>query len=249
MSVNAPSEIKPLTPFADFKKGAIACLPTILGYWCIGFAAGAIGIVSGFSFFAVMALSVFLYSASAQFIFYSLWVAGAESLSIIGAVLLINVRYVLMSSYLARSCQNLSLLKRFIHGCLLTDETFGITIQEIRKSHEVRFWWLLGLNLAAYLNWSVACLIGTIFGKLLPDHLSQGLMFSLTAMFVGLLTLNYFGSIHKKYELMAICLSCCIFGLSFMYFNANISLILAAIVATSITSFFFTIRTKENSKL
>lgn len=49
-------------PLTAFKNGVIACAPTILGYWCIGFACGAIGIISGFSLSAEMALTVFLYA-------------------------------------------------------------------------------------------------------------------------------------------------------------------------------------------
>ena len=34
---------------AQFRAGVAACFPTIPGYWSIGFAAGAIGTLSGFT--------------------------------------------------------------------------------------------------------------------------------------------------------------------------------------------------------
>ena len=61
-----------------FRRGVIACLPTIPGYWSIGFAAGAIGTLAGFSILETALLAGLLYTGSAQFLFYSLWAAGAE---------------------------------------------------------------------------------------------------------------------------------------------------------------------------
>lgn len=223
----------------EFKKGIIACMPTILGYWCIGFACGAIGIISGFSFSAEMALTILLYAGGAQFLFYSLWLAGAETIAIVTSVFLINVRYVLMSSYLAGFCKGTALFERFIHGVLMTDETFGVAVQEARKKGSLNFWWLFGLNLSAYLNWIIANMMGCYFAKIIPFKLSHGLMFSLTAMFIGLLTLNYFGSKYKRYEVMAVILSCIIFLLCLVVFDINISLLLATLVATSATTYIF----------
>ncbi|MDF7676334.1 AzlC family ABC transporter permease [Neisseriaceae bacterium ESL0693] len=232
--------------YQAFKNGFIACMPTILGYWCIGFACGAIGIISGFSLTAEMALTVLLYAGGAHFLFYSLWLAGAETLAIVSGVFLINIRYVLMSSYLAGFCQGSPLWQRFIHGSLLTDETFGVAVQHARTEGKLEFWWLFGLNLSAYLNWIIANLMGCLFAKLIPVTLSQGLMFSLTAMFIGLLTLNYFSSQYKKYEIMAIILAALLFWLALTLFSANISLLLATIIATSITTYFFMLRAREN---
>ena len=53
----------------QFRQGVIACLPTILGYWSIGFASGAIGAVAGFSVLEITLLSGLLYTGSAQFLF------------------------------------------------------------------------------------------------------------------------------------------------------------------------------------
>lgn len=63
---------------AEFRAGIIACLPTIPGYWSIGFAAGAIGTLSGFTTAQTALLASALYAGSAQFLFYSLWATGAE---------------------------------------------------------------------------------------------------------------------------------------------------------------------------
>ncbi len=48
----------------QFISGVIACLPTIPGYWSIGFAAGAIGTLSGFSPLETTLLAGVLYAGS-----------------------------------------------------------------------------------------------------------------------------------------------------------------------------------------
>ncbi|ECE0793432.1 branched-chain amino acid ABC transporter permease, partial [Salmonella enterica subsp. diarizonae] len=68
---------------ALFRGGVIACLPTIPDYWSIGFAAGAIGTLSGFTLWQTAFLATALYAGSAQFLFYSLWSAGAELTSVV----------------------------------------------------------------------------------------------------------------------------------------------------------------------
>ncbi|ECF2367412.1 hypothetical protein E1890_22705 [Salmonella enterica subsp. enterica serovar Mountpleasant] len=117
----------------DFKLGIRDCLPTIFGYWSIGFAAGAIGSISGFFLTDIILLSAFLYAGSAQFLFYSLYTGGAEIAAILVAVLLVNIRYLLMSSYMARFFNGASIKEKFISGMLLTDETFGVAVQKTNK--------------------------------------------------------------------------------------------------------------------
>ncbi len=84
-----------------FVQGVAACLPTVLGYWSIGFAAGGVGTLSGFPFSEVLLLAGLLYAGSAQFLFYGMAAAGAGPLAIATAILLVNIRYLLMSSALA----------------------------------------------------------------------------------------------------------------------------------------------------
>jgi predicted branched-subunit amino acid permease len=95
MTIKSAARNKGLT---QFHAGVIACLPTVPGYWSIGFAAGAIGTLAGFSLLQTALLASALYAGSAQFLFYSLWATGAEIASVVLSVLLVNLRYLLMSS-------------------------------------------------------------------------------------------------------------------------------------------------------
>ncbi|HAF1616324.1 TPA: AzlC family ABC transporter permease [Salmonella enterica] len=218
----------------DFKLGIRDCLPTIFGYWSIGFAAGAIGSISGFSLTDIILLSAFLYAGSAQFLFYSLYTGGAEIAAILVAVLLVNIRYLLMSSYMARFFNGASITEKFISGMLLTDETFGVAVQKTNKKNELSFWWMLGLNVSAYINWVISNIFGAIFANFIPYSFSQKLGFSLTAMFIGLLVLNFFSSNRKKLELTAIIIAFIL--IVSLNINANLDSNLLVIGSTIISA-------------
>ncbi|GAA3592134.1 AzlC family ABC transporter permease [Gibbsiella greigii] len=224
-----------------FIDGAITCGPTILGYWSIGFAAGAIGSISGFSLGDVALLAMLLYAGSAQFLFYSLWIGGAGTLSVVLAVLLVNIRYLLMSSYLSRYFSELTGMQKFISGMLLTDETFGVATQHASKNGKISYWWMLGLNSAAYVNWTIANIVGAFLAKSIPADFSHRLGFSLTAMFIGLIVLNYFESKQKWLELIAMFISTVVILAGLGKFDMNVSLLVATSIAATVcaTAMYF----------
>jgi 4-azaleucine resistance transporter AzlC len=221
-------------PLELFRQGVIACLPTILGFWTIGFAAGAIGALAGFSVLEITLLAIFLYAGSAQFMFYSLHAAGAGVLAIVLGVMLINMRYVLMSSYMAIYFTKGSFFQKFISGALLTDETFGVAAQHGSRNGELPFAWMLGLNVTAWFNWIVANLAGALLAAALPESITQGLSFSLVAMFIGLLLMTWFGSQRRLLETVAIAISVAVIAATSQTLDVNIGILLATVAAASV---------------
>lgn len=232
-----------------FRAGVFACLPTILGYWSIGFAAGAIGVLAGFSILNIGLLAAFLYAGSAQFMFYSLHAAGAGIVPIVLGVLLINMRYMLMSSYMAMYFTQANALEKFIGGALLTDETFGVAAQYAGRNGSLPFAWLLGLNLTAWLNWIVANLIGALLAAFLPASLTDGLSFSLVSMFIGLLLMIWFASKRRTLETLTIAVAMGTVALASSHIDVNVALLLSTVAAASIgTIFLYRANRKETGQ-
>jgi len=223
--------------WGDFRAGMVACVPTLLGYWAIGFACGAIGNVSGFSLAEIASMSIFIYAGSAQFLIYQLKVAGAGVLAIAIGVAFINMRYLLINSYMAQFFSQNTLFEKWVGGLLMTDETFGVAARYAKKNDgKMPFSWLLGLNLLAWGNWIFATLTGCLFADFLPDWLRESFSFSLVGMFLGLLVLTFYESRTKIIDMAVIlaAIATMIFSRDILATNpaSMIATLLAAIFGT-----------------
>ncbi|PKH26619.1 branched-chain amino acid permease [Enterobacterales bacterium CwR94] len=232
---------------AQFREGAIACLPTIAGYWSIGFAAGAIGTLSGFSMMQIALLAAALYAGSAQFLFYSLWAAGAEGISVVLSILLVNLRYLLMSSSMSVFFREQTTRQKVISGLLLTDETFGVAVQRAAQQGKIPFAWMFGLNVTAWLNWIIACLVGAGFASALPPSLMAGLSFSLISMFIGLILMTWFASRRKTLETVSILIAVAVTLVTTPHMDVSVVVIIAASIAAAIATLGLQLTRKEGN--
>lgn len=202
----------------QFRRGVAACIPTLLGYLAVGLACGAIGKVAGFNSLHIILAALFLYSGSAQFLFYSLLQTGAGIIEIVFAIAFINMRYLLINTYLSQFFKSSSAGQKLIGGLLISDETFGVASDYANRHGELPFFWLLGLNLTAWASWVAACVAGYFFAAALPQALLDGLSFSLVGMFIGLLLMSFFISRTKMLDCLTILTSMALvlFGRHFM---------------------------------
>lgn len=181
----------------DFFAGVKACLPTLLGYLSIGLAAGIIEKTAGLSILEITLLSTLLYAGSGQFVTAAMIAARDPISSIIFTVFFLNLRHLLLSASLSPYLQKLSPLKNFFVGSLLTDETFGVAIFEGLKKKQISYNWMIGLNLAAYVNWILANIIGGLCGSMITNFENYGADFALPAMFAGLVVFQLCGEKTK----------------------------------------------------
>ncbi|TCZ80795.1 branched-chain amino acid ABC transporter permease [Paenibacillus albiflavus] len=173
----------------SFFQGVKDCIPTLLGYLSIGFAAGVIGKTSGLSIAEITLMSLLVYAGSAQFIIAGMVTTNASAAAIIFTVFFVNLRHLLLSAALSPYFRHLTPLKNMIIGSLLTDETFGVAINQAANKKLISERWMHGLNIAAYINWIVATIAGAFLGEWITNPQKLGLDFALPAMFIGLLVL------------------------------------------------------------
>lgn len=221
-------------PLSDWVSGVADCTPTILGYWGIGFAAGVIGVGSGFSVTDVTLIAAFLYAGAAQLLFYSMSKAGAGIAAVVVAVAMVNMRYLLMSAYIAPHLRDQSAGQRLVAGILLTDETFGLAAYRASRGKPLTFAWLFGVNLTAYGNWISANLAGALAGQWVSASMMTAFSFSLTAMFVALVVLAYHASSNRTAELVGIIVSCSLAFVLVHVTNQNFGVLLAAVLASGV---------------
>lgn len=225
---------KPLDAKAHFLQGVKDCVPTLLGYLSIGFAAGVVEKTAGLSIAELTLLSVLLYAGSGQFIAAGMIAASNPASAIIFTIFFINLRHLLMSAALSPYFRELSPRKNMIIGTLLTDETFGVAINAAANRTSLNYMWMLGLNLTAYVNWIIANIAGGIFGEWIPNPEAFGLDFALPAMFIGLLVLQIASQRKLLLDvLVGVSAVIVVIAVSFLY-PGSAGIILATIVASTV---------------
>lgn len=175
---------------SSFFAGVRDCLPTVLGYLSIGFAAGVVEKTAGLSVVEIGLISLLLYAGSGQFIAAAMIGANSPALAIIFTIFFINLRHLLMSAAISPYFRHLTPFKNVFIGSLLTDETFGVAMNEAASKKLINEKWMYGLNITAYLNWFLANITGAFFGAWISNPEKFGLDFALPGMFIGLLVLQ-----------------------------------------------------------
>lgn len=178
------------TGFSSYREGIVACIPTILGYFGIGLAAGIVGKSSGLSVMSVVLMSAIVYGGSSQFIITSMLVTGSSVSLIIFTTFLVNLRHFLMSLSVSDYFKKFSVLQSIGIGSLLTDESYGVLMTAVLNEKQVSFKWINGLNLTAYVVWIGSTFLGALLGNVIPNPYLFGLDFALVAMFIGLVILQ-----------------------------------------------------------
>ena len=217
-----------------FVQGIKACIPTIFGYLSIGFACGILSKSCGLTFAEAVGMSIFVYAGSAQFIAASMILSKASVISIVTTIFFVNFRHLFMSAALAPYFKKNSFLKNLSIGVLLTDETFLVAAAEGFNRKKINYFWMIGLNITAYLNWAVATGIGVILGSIIPDYKVFGLDFALTAMFIGLLISSIKGSLKINKAMIIIITSVITLILSTKIVGTSAGIIIAAIAGALI---------------
>lgn len=217
-----------------FIQGVKDCIPTLLGYLSIGFAAGVVGKTSGLSIMEITLMSSMIYAGSAQFIMAGMIASHGSAAAIILTVFIVNLRHLLLSAAISPYFRRLTSFKTMLIGTLLTDETFGVAMNKATNRTSLSERWMHGLNVTAYLNWIIATIAGAFFGQWITDPEKSGLDFALTGMFIGLLVLQMV-SRKKVLKDLVVALSAVAIMVGASYFlSTSMAVIAATVVAATI---------------
>lgn len=177
---------------AAFFRGLTASLSIALGYVPVAISFGLAAVYADIAPLIAVLISLVVYAGAAQFILVSLVAAGAGPISVVGIVLLMNLRHLFYGpSLLARMGGHTHRLPTVILAAGLTDEVFATAIGKLEQQPEgEREFWYAGLQLGAYAAWVGGTALGAFFGHdWIRDSviLSQTLGFVLPALFLALL--------------------------------------------------------------
>ncbi|MEA1915472.1 MAG: AzlC family ABC transporter permease [Campylobacterota bacterium] len=173
----------------ELKAAFRVSIPVMMGYMVLGFAFGLLLVSFQYPWYIALLMSIFIYAGALQFLAIGFFNAKMGLIDIAIASIFVNLR---------QSFYGLSVLKKFkktgklkpylIFG--LTDETYGLltTIKEDAQLSSKYYYFYLALLNQSY--WVSGTILGALFGSLIEFN-TQGLDFSLTALFVVLAMEQY----------------------------------------------------------
>jgi 4-azaleucine resistance transporter AzlC len=172
----------------EFRAGAADSLPMLIGAAPFAVIFGTLATTGGLSWAATLAMSLFVFAGSSQFIALTLLTGGAGLAVIALTTFVVNVRHALYSATLREHVAHLGPRWKVPLAFGLTDETFAVVVRHYAEpgSREHRHWYYLGSCVAMYVNWVGWTAVGLVIGRSIPGLEKLGLEFAMAATFTAI---------------------------------------------------------------
>ncbi len=162
--------------------------PLILAAIPFGIIYGALAQSTSLSPWTVLAMSLFVFAGSAQFIAVGLIASATSWPIIVLTTFFVNFRHLLYAANLLPHVKSYGQKIRLPMAFLLTDESFAVASNYLQQhQHQKHFnWYYFGSALFMYINWQLCTMIGLYIGKSVPNMASWGLDMAMVVAFIGI---------------------------------------------------------------
>ena len=168
-----------------FLEGMRDGLPIGLGYFAVSFSLGIVARNASLTPLQGFIASFFCVASAGEYALFTSMQTAASFIEIALITLVVNARYLLMSTALTqRFDPKTPLLHRFFIGFGVTDEIFGITIA---RPGYINPFYNYGALLVAIPLWSIGTSLGIIAGNFLPTRVVSSLSVALYGMFLAII--------------------------------------------------------------
>lgn len=167
------------------RAGFSANLVVAASVGAYGSVLGLLAAQKGLTWFQLLVMNLSVFAGSAQFVMVDMWFPPLPIVEITLAVLIINMRYMLIGASLNPLFQGKPLYQKmsFIH--LVADENWAITMARFHQS-STSIWFLLGGGICVQTAWCSGTLLGHRLGAVISNPELFGLDFSFIAVFTAL---------------------------------------------------------------
>lgn len=229
---------KKLTP-EEIRKAFLSTVPVMTGYIVLGIGFGIILKTSGYGVLWALAMSVFIYAGSMQFVAINLLTGGASLITVALTTLMVNARHLFYGISMIDKYRGAGAKKPYLIFAL-TDETYSLVCSEnAAKNISDRHGYFFLISLFDQLYWVTGCVLGSLLGSVIPFN-TEGIDFALTALFVTVFVEQWLDSKRHSPALIGVGASV----LCLLIFGRDNFLIPAMII---ITVLLMLIRKKEVS--
>lgn len=231
-----------------FRRGFKDGIPIALGYISVSFAFGMLAVEKGLPLWSPVLLSITNFTGTGQFAGIDLITSNAGLYEVIFTLLVINIRYMLMSLSLSqRLDKDISVLGRMIISFGNTDEIFGVCIQQ---KNPLTMRYMMGIILCSYSGWNAGTVLGVLVSSALPDMVRTALGIALYAMFIAIIIPPARDSKPiMKVVLLSVLLSCV---LRFVPFISGLGngwiIIICGVISAGLAAYFFPVTVKDTDE-
>lgn len=165
-----------------FRTVFLDTVPVMTGYICLGFGFGIVMQQNGLGLFWALALSLFVYAGSMQYVAVGLLTSGAGLLTAALTTLAVNARHLFYGLSMIDTYKDMGKKKPYLIFAL-TDETYSLVAGKQPPEGVDRGKYYLLVSALDQCYWVLGTLLGSAVGQLLPINY-EGIGFALTALFV-----------------------------------------------------------------
>ncbi|SHO53770.1 AzlC family ABC transporter permease [Desulfopila aestuarii] len=169
----------------QLKAGFIANIVVAASVAAYGSVLGIVAARKGLSWAELLMMNLSVFAGSAQFVMVDMWLPPLPVAEITMAVLVINLRYLLIGASLNPLFEGCSLRHKIFFMHLVADENWAMTMAHFQRSH-ITTWFLLGGGLCVQAAWSLGTITGHRLGTVIKNPEQFGLDFAFVAVFTAL---------------------------------------------------------------
>ena len=169
----------------QLRAGFTANLVVAASVAAYGSVLGLLAAKKGLTWFQLLLMNLSVFAGSAQFVMVDMWLPPLPIAEITLAVLVINMRYLLIGASLNPLFAGTTLLHRALFIHLVADENWAITMSRYHKE-TITTWFLLGGGLCVQGAWCMGTLAGHRLGAVISEPERYGLDFAFVAVFTAL---------------------------------------------------------------
>ena len=168
------------------KAAFVKSLPVMAGYVILGIGFGILAYRAGYGFPWALAMSLFIYAGSMQYVGVGLLAGGASVLTVLLTTVMVNARHLFYSISMLRHYRDAGPFKPYLVFSL-TDETYSLLCdgKTPEDADPDRFRFFVSLFNHSY--WVLGSVIGSLVGEILPFS-AAGIEFSMAALFISSFT-------------------------------------------------------------
>ncbi len=171
--------------YKEIQSGFTATLPVAASVAAYGSVLGVLAVQKNISWMELLLMNLSVFAGSAQFVMVDMWLPPLPIAEITVAVLVINLRYLLIGASLNPVFAGRSLGHKFVIMHLVADENWAVTMAAHRRGR-ASSWFLFGGGLCVLSAWCLGTMLGHRLGAVIQNPELYALDFAFVAVFTAL---------------------------------------------------------------